>query len=89
MGAVIVPPRGEGKATAVLLLHLADDPNDVATSTDGPAGVSFVVTDELYEKYMSVGEAPVVPEPVEDEVERKPVPKRRGRPPKKPVETEE
>lgn len=85
--AVIVPGRNQAKIVAELLLDLADNPHDVATTMDGPDGLSFIVPDELYEKY----EKATTKLPVERESsgEEQPAPKRRGRPPKKVTETEE
>lgn len=37
---------------AQLLLGLADDPNDVETTSDSPHGIGFRVPDALYELYL-------------------------------------
>lgn len=92
--AVIVPGKGEAREVAKLLLSLADDPNQVDVTMDGPGGVSFIVPDELYEKYL----ADSVPAPTsvgaltEEVEETQDKPKRRGRPPgsrNKPKDSEE
>lgn len=78
--ALIVPGKGETREVAKLLLKLADDPMDVATTADGPDGVSFVVPDELHDKYLDALEG-VDQTPAETADEGSPAPKRRGRPP--------
>lgn len=94
---VIVPRKGEAKQVAKRLLELADDPNEVATTMDGPDGISFVVSDSLYQQYVGGDQdnddADVLAAEVVDE-ETVPAPKRRGRPPgsknkPKTAETEE
>ncbi len=94
--AVIVPGKGETKQVVQHLLELADDPRDVATTSDGPDGVSFVVPDELYDRYLNDVDydrhANAANVDADEEVDSKspavgvvdegaPAPKRRGRPP--------
>lgn len=49
--AVIFAKYGRERDIAATLLHLADDVNDVRTNTD--SGLSFVVPEYLYEKYLA------------------------------------
>lgn len=78
--ALIVPSKGETRQVAKLLLSLTDDPRDIATTAEGPDGVSFVVPDELHDKYLDALED-VDKAPAEIADEGAPAPKRRGRPP--------
>lgn len=81
--AVIFPKHGEEASIARTLLAMADDVNDVRTNTDN--GLSFVVPDYLYERYVNGGigaeeEAePVVSEEVQ---RRRPGRPRKAVPPK-------
>lgn len=93
--AFIVPEKGQTRAVARRLLDLADDPHVVTTTAEGPDGVSFVVPDDLYDKYMNSGTEKVSDQtPAAGNGEELPAPKRRGRPPgsknkPKDAETEE
>lgn len=92
--AVIVPGKGESREVAKQLLLLADDANQVATTMDGPDGVSFVVPDELYDKYLtdSVPAPTSVGALADEDKKTEDQPKRRGRPPgsrNKPKDSEE
>lgn len=75
--ATVVPEKGKTREVAKKLLALTDNANDVMTTADGPDGVSFVVPDDLYDKYMDDEEQ--APAPTTDE--GAPTLKRRGRPP--------
>lgn len=55
---VVLPAKGDLKATAQLLLSLADDPRDV--QTDGN-GTEFRVPQELAERYAAVAYEPPKP----------------------------
>lgn len=70
--AVIYPKYGEESKIAQRLLALADNVNDVRTSTD--AGLAFVVPEALYERYLAVDsvveDAPVQTDP--EQVKRRP-----------------
>lgn len=48
--AVIFPGYGKQGEIARTLLALADDPADVKTNTDN--GFAFLVSEELYERYL-------------------------------------
>ena len=48
--AVIFPAYGKQGELARTLLALADDPLDVKTNTDN--GFAFLVSEELYERYL-------------------------------------
>lgn len=48
--AVIFAKYGKERDIAATLLHLADDVQDVRTNTD--SGLSFVVPEYLYERYL-------------------------------------
>lgn len=62
--AVIYAKYGQEAGIARTLLALADDPAEVRTNTD--SGLAFVVSDELYEKYLDSLEAkPETPADVE------------------------
>ena len=90
--AVIVPEKGQTRSVARRLLDLADDPHQIGTSAEGPDGVTFVVPDDLYEKYMSDDKDQVAVEVTESEEPAEEKPKRRGRPPgsrNKPKDSEE
>lgn len=53
--AVVSPEPGKVKEVGRQLLSLAvDRRRDVVLITEGPAGVSFEVTEELYEKWMGL-----------------------------------
>jgi hypothetical protein len=54
--ATIYPKFGQEQQTAIDLLALVDDPREVGTNTDD--GFAFVVSDEVYERYVN-GQAPV------------------------------
>lgn len=78
--ALIMPGKGETQKVAKLLLKLAADPHEIGTTAEGPDGVSFVVSNELHDKYLDALEgADEAPAEVADGVP--PTPKRRGRPP--------
>ena len=49
--AVIFPAYGKQGDIARTLLALADDPADVKTNTDN--GFAFLVSEELYERYLN------------------------------------
>lgn len=49
--AVIFPAYGKQADLARTLLALADDPADVRTNTDN--GFAFLVSEELYERYLA------------------------------------
>lgn len=88
--ATVVPEKGQTREVAKRLLALAEDPNDIKTTADGPDGVSFIVPDDLYDKYLADEEQ--APAAATDEGVT--APKRRGRPPgsknkPKDAETEE
>jgi hypothetical protein len=90
--ALVVPEKGQARNVAKRLLQLADNPGQVATTADGPAGVSFVVPDDLYDRYIGADDAPTEA-PAATTDESVVAPKRRGRPPgsknKPKTETEE
>lgn len=89
--AVIVPEKGQTRMVARRLLDLADDPHQIGTSAEGPDGVTFVVPDDLYEKYMSDDKEKAI-EVTDSEEPAEEKPKRRGRPPgsrNKPKDSEE
>lgn len=48
--AVVAPRHGKESEVAKLLLNLADDPREVGTNTDD--GFVFVVSEQLYVKYL-------------------------------------
>lgn len=82
--AMIVPAKGESKQTAKLLLELADDVHDVHTTMEGPDGMSFVVSDELHDRFVAATTEPVPPHDppaASGADDGAPAPKRRGRPP--------
>lgn len=75
--AVVYPKPNHEAETARTLLAMADDVNDVRTNTDN--GLSFVVPDYLYDRYLTGGtgvEEDPEPAPLSDEVQRR----RPGRP---------
>lgn len=91
---IITPEPGMHKEIAQVLLHLADDPNQVQTATT--PSVSFVVPVELFKRFEQLRdrleEAPDevygIPDSTDDaeaEVEK---PKRRGRPRRQAAEGE-
>lgn len=91
--ALIVPEKGQTRDVAKRLLELVDDPHIIATTADGPDGVSFIVPDDLYDKYVGAEEA-TEQTPAETTDEGLPASRRRGRPPgsknkPKDAETEE
>lgn len=62
--AVIYAKYGQEATIARTLLALADDPADVRTNTD--VGLAFVVSEELYERYLASFEVkPETPADVE------------------------
>lgn len=64
MAPTIYPDsRGDAPALARTLLDAAgpDGHGQVQTSTDGPAGIAFVISDELYEKVIGTSDAPGPP----------------------------
>lgn len=75
--ALVVPEKGKTREVARKLLDLATTPGEVQTTADGPDGVSFVVPDDLYDRYMDDEEKT----PAATTDEGAPTPKRRGRPP--------
>lgn len=75
--ALVVPEKGKTREVARKLLDLAVDPGEVQTTADGPDGVSFVVPDDLYDRYVADEEQT----PAATTDEGTPIPKRRGRPP--------
>ena len=75
--ATVVPEKGQTREVAKKLLALTDDPNDIRTTADGPDGVTFIVPDDLYDKFMDDEEQA----PAEVVDEEAPAPMRRGRPP--------
>lgn len=75
--ATVVPEKGQTREVAKKLLALAADPNDIKTTADGPDGVTFIVPDDLYDKYVDDGEQ----DPAENADDGTPTPRRRGRPP--------
>lgn len=94
--AVIVPGKGESKQVAKRLLELAEDPNEVATTMEGPDSISFIIPDDLYDAYMDADDEASTDVPAAQVVDEEtvPAPKRRGRPPgsknkPKTAETEE
>lgn len=70
--AVVYPKHGEESKVAQRLLALADNVQDVKTSTDN--GLAFIVPEDLYERYLAVDsvveDAPVPTDP--DQVKRRP-----------------
>jgi hypothetical protein len=86
---MVHPEPGESANAARILLGLADHPGQVRSTMDGVHGVAFVVPSWLADRY---DEALAIPESEPDDevdadetqgmdVEDKPAPKRRGRPP--------
>jgi hypothetical protein len=70
--AVVYPKYGEEAKVAQRLLALADNVQDVKTSTDN--GLAFLVPEDLYERYLAV-DAVVEDEAVPtdpDQVKRRP-----------------
>lgn len=74
--AVIFPKNGEEASVARTLLAMADNVQDVRTNTDN--GLTFVVPDYLYDRYVNggIGEEEEVEPAVSEEVQRR----RPGRP---------
>jgi hypothetical protein len=74
--AVIFPKNGEESSVARTLLAMADNVQDVRTNTDN--GLTFVVPDYLYERYINggIGEEEEAEPVVSEEVQRR----RPGRP---------
>lgn len=70
--AVIFPKHGDEANVARTLLAMADDVQDVRTNTD--SGLTFIVPDYLYERYVNQGSQPAEPELQADEetVRRRP-----------------
>lgn len=66
----VYPPAGQEGAIARALLELADDPRDVATTTDtiGTSSLAFVVPEELGRRfeasYFKSSPKPLMPEQV-------------------------
>lgn len=85
--AIVIPERGQEAEVARKLLDLADHPDQVQSSGDGPHGVAFYVPDELAEKYEA--DAPEKVEEADSSEDEAPKPKRRGRPPKNATVEEE
>lgn len=76
--AVIYPKYGTEGETARTLLALADDPMEVRTSTDN--GLAFLVSEELYERYLA-SFVPVAETPADaDKAARRPGRPRKGLP---------
>lgn len=88
--AVIVPGKGETRDVAKLLLSVVDDPHVIGTSAEGPDGVTFVVPEDVYDKYLAAVSEQPDEDSADEAVDEKP--KRRGRPPgsrNKPKDSEE
>jgi hypothetical protein len=84
--AFVSPLPGDKLAHLQLLLELADDPNDVQTTMDGPTGLAFYVPDELADRYLKAMSKGLESAPAKlsdfDDVETAPVKRKPGRPKK-------
>jgi hypothetical protein len=83
--AIVSPGPGEVQQVGQQLLNLARDRRrDVSLVQEGPAGMSFEVTDELYEKWMGLYGPNRPLETTEDTEITAPVKRGPGRPRKYP-----
>lgn len=58
----LYPEAGTFAEVANKLLSVADRPRDVRTDASGPVALALVVSQELYQRYLALDEAPSSPE---------------------------
>jgi len=78
--AFISPPVEDKIEHLQLLLGLAEDPNHVQTTMDGPTGLAFHVPDYLAELYVKAMELQAGQTQSNDVEEKAPVKRKPGRP---------